>query len=66
MNRITERYEAGEHFMPPSLLDSQLATLEKPEKALLCDVSQPLEKILQLIKEEHPHIFPEPSIPLPQ
>ncbi len=37
--RITIRYEAGEHFMPPSLLDSQLATLETPTDALRLDVS---------------------------
>lgn len=41
--RITERYESGEHFMPPSLLDDQLNTLETPRDALLLDVSLPVE-----------------------
>ncbi len=34
------------HFMPASLLDSQLATLEKPgadERAITIDIAQPLE-----------------------
>lgn len=44
--RITERYEAGEHFMPPSLLDSQLATLESPDYALALDVSNPIETLV--------------------
>src|SRR2546427_467442 len=33
----------GEHFMPPSLLDSQLAILEEPspdERAWVCDISE--------------------------
>lgn len=37
------------HFMPASLLDSQLATLEEPspdEHALTCDVSEPVETIV--------------------
>lgn len=28
------------HYMPPSLLDSQLATLEEPVDAIVCDPSQ--------------------------
>ncbi len=28
--RLRERHEAGTHFMPPSLLESQLSTLEPP------------------------------------
>ena len=37
------------HFMPPSLLESQLATLEEPspdEDAWTCDVSRPLDAIV--------------------
>lgn len=55
--RISKRFEAGEHFMPPSLLDSQLATLEIPSKALVCDVSQPVEKMLELITKAYPHLL---------
>ena len=54
--RITERYESGEHFMPPSLLNSQLQTLELPDEALFCDVSKSLEEILELIAEKYPHL----------
>jgi gluconokinase len=37
------------HFMPPSLLDSQLATLEEPspdEKALVCDIRKSPQEII--------------------
>ncbi len=37
------------HFMPASLLDSQLATLEEPgrdEVAWLCDISRPAQEIV--------------------
>ncbi len=45
--RITERYEAGEHFMPPSLLVSQLETLETPGDALELDVSRPVPDLVK-------------------
>jgi carbohydrate kinase (thermoresistant glucokinase family) len=32
-----------QHFMPAALLDSQLATLEVPDDALLVDIQQPTE-----------------------
>jgi gluconokinase len=42
------------HFMPPSLLDSQLATLEEPtadERAIVCDIADTPEQIVaQIIK----------------
>jgi gluconokinase len=44
--RLAER---GGHFMPPSLLDSQLATLEKPtadENAWVCDIDRTPEEIV--------------------
>ncbi|MEO5701453.1 MAG: gluconokinase [Casimicrobiaceae bacterium] len=31
------------HYMPPSLLDSQFATLEEPQEALVVDVTLPLD-----------------------
>jgi gluconokinase len=38
------------HFMPPSLLDSQLATLEVPADALRVDVSPPVEEVVASIR----------------
>lgn len=43
----------GRHFMPPTLLDSQLATLEPPgndEHAIEIDIDQPLDTIIQATK----------------
>jgi carbohydrate kinase (thermoresistant glucokinase family) len=37
---IRARMDARDHFMPPALLDSQLATLEPPSDALELDVSR--------------------------
>lgn len=38
------------HFMPPDLLDSQLATLEEPTDALVIDVAATPETIVQRIR----------------
>jgi gluconokinase len=46
--RLSQRHG---HFMPPSLLDSQLATLEVPEDALRVDVSPPPEAVVRSIRE---------------
>ena len=54
--RMTKRYESGRHFMPPSLLDSQLETLEIPSDALFCDVSKSLEEVVELITNTYPHL----------
>jgi len=47
---IAERLaNRGGHFMPPSLLDSQLATLEEPaldEHAWVCDITKPPAEIV--------------------
>jgi gluconokinase len=47
---LTERIKARkDHFMPPSLLDSQLATLEEPDETedhVAIDLAQPLEAIV--------------------
>jgi gluconokinase len=43
------------HFMPPSLLDSQLATLEPPfreERAIVIDGNQPFNRVIQSILEK--------------
>jgi gluconokinase len=37
------------HFMPPALLDSQLATLEPPTGVLRLDGSEPIEQAIQTI-----------------
>jgi gluconokinase len=37
------------HFMPPSLLDSQLSILEEPspdERAWVCDIAEPPDAIV--------------------
>jgi gluconokinase len=39
--RLLERQNRGEHFMPPALLASQFATLETPNDAVRLDVSSP-------------------------
>ena len=42
------------HFMPPSLLDSQFATLEDPtpdESALVCDIRKPPDDIVAALVE---------------
>ena len=47
---LTERMaQRRGHFMPPALLDSQLAILEEPspdERAWVCDISKPPETIV--------------------
>ena len=49
---ILERMQARpDHFMPPALLDSQLATLEPPtsdENAFQIDITSPVDHIAQL------------------
>lgn len=37
------------HYMPPDLLASQLATLERPEDALVIDVARPTEEVVREI-----------------
>ena len=49
---IEARLEAREnHYMPPSLLDSQFADLEVPKDALALDVSHPPEELISQIRE---------------
>ena len=43
------------HFMPPSLLDSQFATLEKPgpdERAIVVDACQPPDAIVETVLQQ--------------
>jgi gluconokinase len=40
------------HFMPPTMLDSQLAALEPPTNALRLDVAQPPEQLVARIRQE--------------
>jgi carbohydrate kinase (thermoresistant glucokinase family) len=47
--RITQRYESGEHFMPPTLLDSQLQALEPPADALEMDSTKPIAELVGLV-----------------
>ncbi len=48
-NRIKERYEAGVHFMPPELLDSQLEVLETPAGAIRLDISNSPEELAKQV-----------------
>jgi gluconokinase len=38
------------HFFPASLLDSQLATLEEPDGAIVVDPTLPLEEIIDAVR----------------
>lgn len=38
------------HFMPPELLASQLALLERPEHALVLDAAQPVDRLVAEIR----------------
>jgi gluconokinase len=44
---IAQRMKTREHLMPPSLLESQLNTLEPPDGALVLDVGQPIELMVR-------------------
>jgi gluconokinase len=46
---IAERMRQREHFMPVSLLENQLATLEPPTNAIIVDIAQPIETVLEQI-----------------
>jgi gluconokinase len=46
---IAERMRQREHFMPISLLETQLATLEPPTNAIIVDIAQPLETMLEQV-----------------
>lgn len=52
--RLTARHKSGEHFMPPSLLDSQIATLEPPADALELDSSKSISELVSEIKVKYP------------
>ena len=43
---IAARMRQREHFMPVTLLESQLATLEPPQDAIVVDIGQPIETII--------------------
>jgi gluconokinase len=52
---LADRMSQRQHFMPLSLLDSQLATLEEPtpdENAVSIDASEPLEQTVDKAVEE--------------
>ncbi|MES2982987.1 MAG: gluconokinase, GntK/IdnK-type [Verrucomicrobiota bacterium] len=55
--RLTVRHESGEHFMPPALLESQLATLEPPADALELDSSKSISDLVSLVKVKYPLLF---------
>ncbi len=46
---IAERMRNREHFMPVSLLETQLSTLEPPTNAIIVDIAQPIETMLEQV-----------------
>jgi gluconokinase len=46
---IAERMRQREHFMPVSLLETQLATLEPPTNAIIVDIAQPVDTMLKQV-----------------
>jgi gluconokinase len=46
---ILKRMQVREHFMPPSLLESQLITLEPPHDAIVVDVDQRIEDMVNVV-----------------
>ena len=46
---ILSRMQARNHFFPPQLLDSQFADLEEPKRAIVVDVDQTPEAIVEEI-----------------
>lgn len=49
---LTQRLaERSSHFMKPSMLASQLATLEEPAGALIADIALPPEKLVAFIRQ---------------
>jgi gluconokinase len=53
VSRATLARRLGErqgHFMAPVLLDSQLATLEEPEDAIVVDADAPVEEVIAAIE----------------
>lgn len=52
LSRLQNRSNTTDHFMPASLLESQLATLESPEQesqVISIDITHPTETIVDLI-----------------
>jgi gluconokinase len=47
---IESRMQERAHFMPPALLDSQIALLEPPRDALRLDIREPPQKLAERIK----------------
>jgi gluconokinase len=46
---IAERMRNRDHFMPVSLLENQLATLEPPTDAIIVDIGLPIETMLEQV-----------------
>jgi gluconokinase len=49
---IAERMRNCDHFMPVSLLENQLATLEPPADAMRLDIADPIETMLEQVVAE--------------
>lgn len=51
---IAARMQNREHFMPVSLLESQLSALEPPKEAIAVDISQSIQTIVERVLEQVP------------
>jgi gluconokinase len=51
---IAGRMNNREHFMPASLLESQLRTLEPPQDAIVLDIGQPIEVMVREVLAQLP------------
>ena len=49
-NLLKKRMESRSHFMPVSLLQSQLDALEPPQNAIYLNSSQPVNELIQQLK----------------
>jgi gluconokinase len=47
--QLLERLQNRTHFFPPSLLDSQLTTLEEPDSGLILSITEPPEVLAEKI-----------------
>ena len=55
---IEPRMAHRRHFMPPSLLPSQFATLEEPNDAIVVDIREPIEAQVAKIARALGHALP--------
>jgi gluconokinase len=55
---IRQRMEQRKHFMPSTLLDSQFATLEEPQDAIIVDIELTPDEIVSMIVNQVSEVAP--------